>query len=105
MVLGKRIAVTVKTGMTISEFRSHAQPEKTVDISRRLTNQRRNHADEMWVVLLIGRAAWEICLRGHFAGKPVVASRKVSCFLRLSCAELKHLHFGRPRYKCLEKQP
>ena len=57
----------------------------------------------MWVVLLIGRAAWEICLRGHFAGKPVVASRKLSCLLRLSCAELKHLHFCRPRYKCLEK--
>ena len=56
-------------------------------------------------MLLIGRAAGEIFFRGHFAGKPVVASRKVSCFLRLSCAELKHLHFGRLRYKCLEKQP
>ena len=67
---------------------------------RRVTTQ-------IWVVLLIGRAAWEICfnqskapprsdwwrvfsmeflrlfLRRRFAGKSVVASRNVSCFLRL----------------------
>ena len=67
---------------------------------RRVTTQ-------IWVVFLIGRAAWKICfnqsealprsgwwrvismeflrlfLRRHFAGKSVVASRNVSCFLRL----------------------
>ena len=57
----------------------------------------------IWVVLLIGRAAWEIWfnqpealprsgismdflrlfLRRHLAGKPVVASPSVGCFLRL----------------------
>ena len=64
-------------------------------------------ATKIWVVLLIGRAAWEIwsnqseelprsgwwCvtsmeflrsfLRRHLAGKPVVASPNVGCFLRL----------------------
>ena len=62
---------------------------------------------QIWLVLLIGRAAWKIffgqpyaltrsgqwrfismeflCsfLRRQFAGKPVVASRNVSCFVRL----------------------
>ena len=62
---------------------------------------------QIWVVLLIGRAAWEIWfnqsetlpssgkwrvismeflrsfLRLHLAGKPVVASPNVDCFLRL----------------------
>ena len=62
---------------------------------------------QIWVVLLIGRAAWEIWsnqseelarsgwwrvismeflrsfLRRHLAGKPVVASPNVGCFLRL----------------------
>ena len=64
-------------------------------------------ATKIWVVLLIGRAAWEIWsnqseelprsgwwsvismeflrsfLRRHLAGKPVVASPNVGCFLRL----------------------
>ena len=64
-------------------------------------------ATQIWVVLLIGRAAWEIWsnqseelprsgwwrvismellrsfLRRHLAGKPVVASPNVGCFLRL----------------------
>ena len=63
---------------------------------------------QIWVVLLIGRAAWEIWfnqsgalprsvqwhvismeflhsfLRRHSVGKPVVASPNVSCFLRLA---------------------
>ena len=54
---------------------------------------------QIWVVFLIGRAAWEIYttqiwrvismeflrsfLRRHLAGKPVVASPNVGCFLRL----------------------
>ena len=62
---------------------------------------------QIWLVLLIGRAAWKICFgqsyaltrsgqwsfismeflrsfpRRHFARKPVVASPNVSCFLRL----------------------
>ena len=63
---------------------------------------------QIWVVLLIGRAVWEICinqsealprsvwwreflrsfLRRHFAGKPSVASRKVVCFVRLVSSEV-----------------
>ena len=63
--------------------------------------------DLIWGVLLVGRAAWEICfdqseapprcvswhvismevlpwfLRRHFAGKPLVSSRNVGCFFRL----------------------
>ena len=58
---------------------------------------------QIWVVLLIGHATWEIWfnqsealtrssfsmefqssfLRRHLAGKPVVASQNVGCFLRL----------------------
>ena len=66
---------------------------------------------QIWVVLLIGRAVWEIWfhqsealarfgkwrvismefvrsfLRRHFAGKPVVVSRTVGCFLRLNTTQ------------------
>ena len=51
---------------------------------------------QIWVVFLIGRAVWEIWfnqseafqfLRRHFAGKPVVASRNVGCFLRLNTSQ------------------
>ena len=66
---------------------------------------------QIWVVLLIGRAVWEIWfnqsealtrsgkwrvismefvrsfLRRHFAGKPVVVLRTVGCFLRLNTTQ------------------
>ena len=68
---------------------------------------------QIWVVLLIGRVAWEICfnqseallgslwwciismkflclfLRCHFTGKPVVVLRKVRCFPRLAICKLQ----------------
>ena len=68
---------------------------------------------QIWVVLLIGRVAWEICfnqseallgslwwciismkflclfLRCHFTGKPVVVLRKVRCFPRLAIYKLQ----------------
>ena len=78
---------------------------------------------QIWLVLLIGRAARKICfgqpyaltrsgqwrfisieflrsfLRRHFAGKSVLASRNVSCFLRLGWQwNLKNLKENHQKY-------
>ena len=81
---------------------------------------------QIWVVLLIGRAAREICfnqsealprswygcvisveflrsfLRRHFARKPVLALRNVGCFQRLSCGKLL---FSSKYVPCLLNEP